>query len=261
MADASEILPALEWTTLSRERNNPFWECQDTISLMPDNATKKFLSWARYLFWSEIMRRQWDRYMAEGEEQAEISEWLGVTACWAASLYVVVEAWESLKYADPIIDELLKREGWKDKLKRLRNGTFHYQPDLMALKQHQFLNSDTDVTLWLITVHEEFCRYFRGRLDRFHGGTAEQAKLRALVVHLVGWIPTEPHEREIEFLKKQMARVQAILASGDADHETRADLESSVTQCHSAIKQSMTLVFADRRELLLKLGVPSSLIK
>ncbi len=55
------------------------------------------------------MYRDWDKFMAEKGADAKKAkpEWLGVSCYWGASLYVVIEGWESAKFKDPIVDALL----------------------------------------------------------------------------------------------------------------------------------------------------------
>ena len=114
-------------------------------------------SWGRYLDWADLMYRNFDKYMTEkGEEPGKSKpEWLGVYSYWAASLYVAIEGWETVQFRDPIVDALLGVSNYKDTLRRLRNGTFHFQPKLISEKFTDFFRSP-DVTLWLHVLHEEF---------------------------------------------------------------------------------------------------------
>jgi hypothetical protein len=89
----------------------------------------------------------------------------------------VIEGWETAKFDDPIIAALLGRSNYKDVLRRLRNGTFHYQPSLMPQKFTDFFQSK-DVTLWLITLHEEFCRFMRDWIDGVAGQTILKEQIR-----------------------------------------------------------------------------------
>jgi len=222
---------------------------------MIDSATKEFLSWARYLFWAELMHRDWDRYMSEKGSDDAVPEWLAVTCYWGASLYVVVEGWELLKLTDPIIEALLNRQTSKDMLRRLRNGTFHYQSSLTSPKMTDFLGSDPNATLWLVTLHDEFCRFFRQWVDRFQGTPAELAEVRDYIVGIVGWIPPTPAEPEIKTLRQLQAQDEGILARNDACRQTRNALESAMKSGEDAIKESRELAHRSRFERLWKLGV------
>lgn len=96
-------------------------------------------SWGRYLYWADVMHRDWHKVMLENAEVATFTpNWLRVNSYWAASLYVVIEGWETAKFKDPVVDALLGVSNYKDMLRRLRNGTFHYQPAICPKRSRIF---------------------------------------------------------------------------------------------------------------------------
>ncbi len=68
-------------------------------------------------------------------------------AFWYASLYVVVEGYRELGLHDPAIDRLLESPN-VDHLRLFRNGTFHYQQELIPQKLVCMMNSEDSVT-WI----------------------------------------------------------------------------------------------------------------
>ncbi len=229
---------------------------------MPDmrniSDSELLFTWGRYLYWSELMYRNWDRYMTEKSAEPEISESLGVTSYWAASLYVVIEGWETAKFQDPVIDALLAVSNHKDVLRRLRNGTFHYQRSLVSEKFGDFLNS-YDALLWLYTLHTEFCRWLRDCVEL----VARSARLspeksqewRNDFAELVGWLPLRPAEQELEEFRKLIVQTRLDLdASGD-DSDSARDLRASLGGYDVAVQQTDERVRQSRRELLTQLGM------
>lgn len=217
-----------------------------------------FFTWGRYMYWAELMYRNWDRYMTEKGAGPEIPERLAVCSYWAASLYVVIEGWEKAKFKDPIIDALLAVSDHKDVLRRLRNGTFHYQPSLTSSKLLDFLSSP-DCLLWLYTLHTEFCLWLRdcvelvGRSARL--STEKSEEWRQEFATLAGWLPLRPAENELEELRKLTVQAREELdASGD-DSEPAREFRSSLGDYDVAVIQTAQNVREVRRGLLAQLGL------
>jgi hypothetical protein len=220
-------------------------------------------SWGRYLHWEELMFRNWTSYMDEKGANAttNYAEWLGVYNYWAASLYVVIEGWETAKFSDPIIHALLGQSNYKEMLRKLRNGTFHYQPSLIPQKFIDFFQS-SDVTLWLITLHEEFCRCLRDWLDTISGQTHLKNEIREGVADIIGWIPLRPAELELKALRNKFDEIEARLDASGSNSVAAQELRAFLSQYDVAVKQTADAVRASRRNLLAKLGLnPDDYIK
>jgi hypothetical protein len=228
--------------------------------------SEAFYSWGRYLYWADLMQRDWDKFMKEKGADAKkaIPEWLGISCYWAASLYVVIEGWETAKFKDPIIDALLRVSNYKDVLRKLRNGTFHYQPELIAPKASAFLRSPNGV-LWLYFLHEEFCRWLRDCVETV-GSSAllspeESREWRDQCVELLGWVPLRPAEQELESLKKLMSKTREELDASESDSEAAKELCASLDGYEIAVMETAERVREYRRDLLAQLGLnPDSYI-
>jgi hypothetical protein len=162
-------------------------------------------AWGKYLHWEDMMFRNFLRYMDEkGNASTDNHQSiLGVNCYWAASLYVVVEGWETAHFHDSIIDALLGISNYKDALRRLRNGTFHYQPSLIPQKVIAFFQS-YEMSLWAVTLHEEFCRCFRDWVEAVSGQTSLRDEIKEEISKLIGWIPLRPAEGRLKEFKEKV---------------------------------------------------------
>jgi hypothetical protein len=232
---------------------------------MPDirnfSANSELLySWGRYLYWADLMYRDWDKFMAEKGADAKKAtpEWLGVTSYWAASLYVVIEGWETAKFKDPIVEGLLGISNYKDVLRKLRNGTFHYQPSLISQKVKEFFHTP-DVNLWLHFLHEEFCRWLRDCVETVERGarlSPEQSQeWRDDFADLVGWLPLRPAEQELESLRRLTVETREELDASRSDSEAARDLRASLGGYDTAVKETTERVRQYRRDRLAELGL------
>ena len=82
---------------------------------------------------------------------------------WLASLYVVVEGWRELNLTDERIDNLLRSDN-VERIRRVRNGVFHFQPDYFD-KRFVEPFKHAGISEWADSLNQEFGRYFA---DWFH---------------------------------------------------------------------------------------------
>jgi hypothetical protein len=217
------------------------------------------ISWGSYLYWAELRQREWHGLMTGDDASAvKIPTFLGVSCYWAASLYVVIEGWDTAGFKDPIVDALLGLSNYKDTLRRLRNGTFHYQPGIISPKVTDFFQSP-DVSLWLHFLHHEFCRWLRDSMEtaqRVAGFSPELAQLwQKAFVDLIGWLPNRPGETELKALRRNFDETEAELnASGDTSQEAQ-DLRASLRLYDEAVEKTAETVRQYRRDQLAQLGL------
>jgi|SRR5713226_3978130 len=216
-------------------------------------------SWGRYLYWAELRHRDWWKFMSEKDADAEraIPDWLGRLCYWASSLYVVIEGWERAKFKDPIIDALLGISNHKDLLRKLRNGTFHYQPEIISPKMTEFFqSSDAEaILLWLHFLHEEFCRWLRDWAESPLATQEQSQEWRASCVHLFGWLPPRPAEAKLQELRKKFDDIEAELDASGSTSEPALDLRASLGLYDTAVQKTAESVRKYRREMLAKLGL------
>ncbi|HZI56428.1 MAG TPA: hypothetical protein VFF39_06615 [Verrucomicrobiae bacterium] len=78
---------------------------------------------------------------------------------WYAGLFVVCEGWLEHKLSDPEIDKLLQSPHL-EKLKRFRNGIYHFQPDYFDKRFMGALVAGEDFSEWAEALMLAFARYF-----------------------------------------------------------------------------------------------------
>jgi len=212
----------------------------------PANEELLFV-WGRYLYWAELKRRDWDKFMAEKGAEANnaLPEWLGVSCYWASSLYVVIEGWETAKFKHPVVDALLGVSNYRDVLRKLRNGTFHYQPALISPKITEFFQS-MDVTAWSHFLHQEFCRWLRDYVEAVEQlsplSPEQMQEWQKNFADLVGWLPLRPAEEKLKALRKEFDEIEQELdASGSSSKEAQ-DLRGIIAGYDSVVQKTADVV-------------------
>lgn len=193
----------------------------------PDKL-EKALAWARYLFWADLARRQFDDY-AEGKRLSnEWEDWwhfFALLSGWYGAEYVVIEGWRDAELHDQIIDGALVR--WSDivdLLRRYRNGVFHYQPNLIEPKVTPVPEEAERLMFWVHYLHNEFLRYWWSYVNEFPGSAEQQLEFRDSVLAIVGWIPDDILEARASSLWQSAAEADRATAGdeGAAADELRA---------------------------------------
>ena len=107
---------------------------------------------------------------ATGDTEGGLRRWIGqigevsigpgavFMAHWYASLYVVVEGWQSLGFTDPVIDALIASEH-TSRLRVHRNATCHFHKTLRVDKWNRF-EQEPGAVEWVRSLDREFGRYF-----------------------------------------------------------------------------------------------------
>jgi len=76
---------------------------------------------------------------------------------WYALLAVVIEGWTELGLSDPVVDELLQSP-FLHKLRRYRNGVFHYQRRYWDDRRTELLMGGAESATWVRRIHQEIGR-------------------------------------------------------------------------------------------------------
>jgi len=151
------------------------------------------MAWARYLFWCDLHRRRFETWLEKPHDvSTSIDGWhfIALVSQWYASLWVVIEGWRKAGFDDATIDSLLTESGeCCARLRRYRNGVYHYQPRLIEPRFLDFLAEADQTVPWVATLHHEFLRFFDETLSTIPG-KENQKGLRDSVLALIGWLPT-----------------------------------------------------------------------
>lgn len=105
-----------------------------------------------------------DHGLPEGlAEYAELHSSFARLSVFYGLIYVVVEGYKELKYANPKVDELLSQEEFVDALRLFRNSTFHYQKNPIPEKALKFLELPESEN-WIKALHLAFKKFFEAEL-------------------------------------------------------------------------------------------------
>jgi hypothetical protein len=227
----------------------------------PVSDTCDYLALGRYLYWANMNRARVDALYAANEEPGTINhaEWLGATAYWYASVFVAIEGWrDNLKQSDAIIDFLLSYKDYHNLLRRCRNGVFHYQPDLLDSRFTDMFQPDSEDFLWVGTLHDEFTRTLRDRLDALPEEILQNEILPSMR-SLIGFVP---HDGDPTYqLTQTIGEAERKLASSKSEANSGTnDLIDLLKESRKVLDIGMTGLQQLRKDRLLKFGVHSSII-
>lgn len=97
-----------------------------------------------------------------------------------SSIYLIIEGWQDLKLSDAKIDKLISSPH-TDKLRLLRNATYHYQKEPLSPKVLQFFGSEDDGTeKWITELYYAFSNYFIQNRSNIPNELREQFKEKSI---------------------------------------------------------------------------------
>jgi len=165
---------------------------------------------------------------------------IALISAWYASLWVVVDGWETIPLTDPEIDEMLAAgTSYKRLLRRFRNCVYHYQPSLIDRRHLEFLAAGEGTVWWAYLLHQEFSRFYWGLVEDKAIPSEMRSEVRSRIGSIVGWIPDDIPAARIEELR-QLA-CQAVTLIQDADDPTAKparELLDAAQQCFLVAEQA-----------------------
>lgn len=203
---------------------------------MDNKELDKLLAWGQYLHWSNILFDRIFNWSGRNNESVDIAisedERFALSAQWLSSLYVVIEGWQQNKYTDDIITELINRyPDYLTALRRFRNGVYHYQPEILDAKMHEFLQFGGDSFNWSVALHVEFQRYLWQWPDRFRGSYEAKELLKESIEMCIGWFPADiPAVKKSEIAMYCEAAKRMVENSDDPKSPHCIDLLKTVSQ-------------------------------
>jgi len=128
----------------------------------------------KYWIWCDEMRRNFNERIKQhplprnadaGRAVLEDVILMCYLSLWYSLLYVLCEAWQKKRnLRDVNIEQLLSNEEMLGKLKKFRNGTFHYQPRYFDPQKFiPFLVLGRESAGWARQVHGAFKEFFERR--------------------------------------------------------------------------------------------------
>ncbi|MEI1280624.1 hypothetical protein V6Z05_19995 [Leptospira venezuelensis] len=132
----------------------------------PESRIAKYHSLHKYFIHSDRMRILFENILKDRIKSGEtpsfgelmITDFIYLNF-WYSSLYVIVEGWMEHKLEDKTINDLLKSPNL-EKLRRFRNGVFHYQKDYFDSRFMDFIRSDENPVDWVRRLHKAFSDWF-----------------------------------------------------------------------------------------------------
>lgn len=206
-----------------------------------------FISWARYLYWSELNRQRLDQCIKNPDPSTSAIdwEWWAFMSQWYASLWVVVEGWKNLKTKDDEIEFLIARHPqFCQLLKKFRHGVYHCRPTLLDEESLAFVKQGQAAAYWAAALHEEFQRFYYEWPEKVAVTKKQVNDLRNILYEIVGWLPTEIMPARKHDLEKICSETETILEEA-SDFTSPAALKvlKAIEQARNTIKQSPERIF------------------
>ena len=228
-----------------------------------EKAIEQTVAFARYLSWADLLNALFETEMADEPAPTEADavrehhwRWFGLMCYWYASLHVVIEAWDTLGFSDPIIDRLLAHpKDFRALLRRYRNGVFHFQSSLLDPKILDFLKHGSAHVYWVHALHDELVRFCAARLARWVATDKQLAELRSGLESTIHWYPHReaPH---IESLEHTLSHGRELLARYPDDCSSqREELEQALASAEATLRQGRHDWAALREQMLREAGI------
>lgn len=155
-----------------------------------DDKIFEVASWGKYIYRAEMERFNFD-FRIQNDDSG--IRYFIYSSQWLASLYVVVEGWESLKLSDNKINKLLSvYNDYVLTIKRCRNAVYHFQKNIVD-KRVDSAVSDKELLVWAGALLDEFIRYLYLYPISLHGVCDESLDLQKEYFDLIGWHPENLH--------------------------------------------------------------------
>ncbi|MCC6311621.1 MAG: hypothetical protein IT345_12015 [Trueperaceae bacterium] len=230
------------------------------IGMEPDQEIEELVAFSRYLSWADLVRCA---YAAEchksGDGVAAEPVWgpsFAWLAYWYSSLFVVSEAYEKLGWRDRILDGLLAHPGgYKDLLRRFRNGVYHFQPDLTDSRLLDLLNSGEEHVFWIHALHTEFRRILQDRISAHVAPTSPaRADVDKALRSLVPWPPQEAGALEGDPIVERARSIvgREPIPGMEGLHSDLARSLGGLEEAHQTCKESLERL---RRKRLTQLDI------
>ena len=200
---------------------------------MKPDRLEQFLSWARYLYWSDILYQRWTSKARDQDDvDSSTAEWrsFALAAQWLASVPVLIEGWRKLQMPDSLINRLLDAyPDYCDLLRRFRNGVYHFQPEIFDARLRAFPTSGQETLLWVSALFYEFKRFLWEWPDKYSGTDAEKDELRSVIHRAVGWLPVDIlHAMAHDVQRLQREAESRLAEAGDYSSEEARELLAAI---------------------------------
>ncbi len=224
-----------------------------------EKLVEQTFAFARYLSWADLLNTLFETEMADEPVPTEVEafrkhqwRWFGLMCYWYASLYVVIEAWDELRFSEPVIDRLLAHpKDFRTLLRRYRNGVFHFQSSLLDPRIIELLQHGAAHVCWVRALHDELVRFYAEHLSRWVVTDTQLAELRSDLEGVIHWYPRReaPH---IESLERTLSHGRELLGRYPDDRSAQRQEVEQVLNSSEAILRESRHDWAVLREQMLR---------
>lgn len=165
--------------------------------------------------------------------------WFGLMSYWYASLYVVIEAWDEMRFRDPIIDRLLAHPNdFRRLLKRYRNSVFHCHRTILDGRVRDLFDHGATHVWWITALHQELVRGFADYLDHLLPAADQKDYMRNCIESIVHWYPYR-EDPAFDSLEIALRNGRRLIAETPDDHSgARRDLQSSLDSIEIELRKA-----------------------
>lgn len=185
---------------------------------MIEKEIEKLVSWSRYLYWSDILRKQFYEFMEKSCDIEGDDKWYfyGIMSQWYASVWVVIEGWRELKLKDDTIDCLLEEySDYCTLLRQYRNCIFHYQEKMTDKRLIALFEKGKESVLWLHVLWQEFQRFLWEYPEHLMVTQSQVKEFRESIRECTGWMPTDIILVRKDNLKQLLSEAENMLSKSD----------------------------------------------
>ena len=224
---------------------------------MISESAEKTLSWARYLLAADLDRRNSelpaDPETIHDDAQAEYN--FARLSKWLAALWPVVEGWRELSRADERIDDLLASfPEWVSLLERFNEAVSRFQPRLLENRFADLLSDLREIILWAYLLHGEFLRAYWEIVHRGAATGEQREQLRASILRLVGWIPTDLHEAQVFQAEEARREAEHVIAeSTEPTGKQATELLEAVEKYERLVREALETWTSRKDDLVQRL--------
>ena len=214
---------------------------------MINKEIEKFISWGRYLYWSNILKCRFKDYIKSSNDVDDPDGWYSyaLMSQWYASVWVVIEGWKEIKIKDDVIDRLLS--GWPDYcdlLKKYRNVIYHYQSNVTDSRFVALLKKGDKHVFWIQVLFDEFQRFFWEWPEKITNSKKLAEEMREDIKGSIGWIPTDIFPVRKKNLEKLAQECEQLLSKyGDYESPKAVNLIDTITSIRQVISETPDNLF------------------
>lgn len=228
-----------------------------------EKIVEQAFAFARYLSLADLLNTLFETEMADEPASTDAQavrkhqwRWFGLMCYWYASLHVVIEAWDELRFSDPVIDRLLAHpKDFRMLLRRYRNGVFHFQSSVLDPRVIDLLQHGAAHVYWVRALHDELVRFCAEYLARWVATDRQLSELRSGLEGIIHWYPHReaPH---IESLEHTLSHGRELLGRYPDDGSARREeLERALESAEAILRQGRHDWAVLREQMLREAGI------